>query len=159
MRKITALLASSVLLVAACGGDDDSAGSVQNDAADELIQEANDSNLNPDESCIRDKASKLSDDDAQKIVDSGTSDTTDLSPEGMTVVGEAMSCVSGSALLDSIIEGLPEGVDGDCLAQASLFTALAELVSTYGEDAVAKFVEGLSARVRNGEFSLKLAKQ
>ena len=52
-----------------------------------------------------------------------------------------------------------EGVDGDCLAQASLFTALAELVSTYGEDAVAKFAEGLSARVRNGEFSLKLAKQ
>jgi hypothetical protein len=37
--------------------------------------------------------------------------------------------------------------------------ALAELVSTYGEDAVAKFVEGLSGRVKNGEFSLKLAKQ
>ena len=52
-----------------------------------------------------------------------------------------------------------EGVDGDCLAQASLFTALAELVSTYGEDAVAKFAEGLSGRVKNGEFSLKLAKQ
>jgi hypothetical protein len=40
-----------------------------------------------------------------------------------------------------------------------MFTALAELVSTYGEDAVAKFVEDLSARVRNGEFSLALAKQ
>ena len=52
-----------------------------------------------------------------------------------------------------------DGIDGDCLAQASLFTALAELVSTYGEDAVAKFVEGLSGRVKNGEFSLKLAKQ
>ncbi|MDE5455580.1 hypothetical protein GWE18_22600 [Bradyrhizobium sp. CSA112] len=56
-------------------------------------------------------------------------------------------------------EARHEGVDGDCLAQASLFTALAELVSTYGEDAVAKFVEGLSVRVRNGEFSLSLAKQ
>ena len=52
-----------------------------------------------------------------------------------------------------------DGVDGDCLAQACLFTALAELVSTYGEDAVAKFADGLSARVKNGEFSLKLAKQ
>ena len=52
-----------------------------------------------------------------------------------------------------------DGVDGDCLAQACLFTALAELVSTYGEDAVAKFVEGVPARVRNGEFSLSLAKQ
>ena len=57
------------------------------------------------------------------------------------------------------LEQKHEGVDGDCLAQASLFTALAELVSTYGEDAVAKFVEGVPARVRNGEFSLSLAKQ
>jgi hypothetical protein len=56
-------------------------------------------------------------------------------------------------------EARHEGVDGDCLAQASLFAALAELVSTYGEDAVAKFVEGWPARVRNGEFSLALAKQ
>lgn len=56
-------------------------------------------------------------------------------------------------------EARHDGVDGDCLAQVSLFTALAELVSTYGEEAVAKFVEGLPARVRNGEFSLSLAKQ
>jgi hypothetical protein len=56
-------------------------------------------------------------------------------------------------------EARHDGVDGDCLAQASLFTAMAELVSTYGEDAVAKFVEGLPTRVRNGEFSLALAKQ
>ena len=40
-----------------------------------------------------------------------------------------------------------------------MFAALAELVTTYGEDAVAKFAEGLPSRVRNGEFSLKLAKQ
>ncbi len=52
-----------------------------------------------------------------------------------------------------------DGVDGDCLAQASLFAAFAELVGTYGEDAVVKFVEGLPARVRNGEFSVTLAKQ
>jgi hypothetical protein len=56
-------------------------------------------------------------------------------------------------------EARHEGVDGDCLAQASLFAALAELVGTYGEDAVAKFVENLPARVRNGEFSLALARQ
>jgi hypothetical protein len=56
-------------------------------------------------------------------------------------------------------EARHDGVDGDCLAQASLFAAFAELVRTYGEDAVAKFVEGLPARVRNGEFSTGLAKQ
>ena len=64
-----------------------------------------------------------------------------------------------SYLSEAWAEARHDGVDGDCLAQASLFTALAELVSTYGEDAVAKFVEGLPARVKNGEFSLKLAKQ
>jgi len=55
------------------------------------------------------------------------------------------------------IEGVRDG-GGACLAQASLFAALAELVGTYGEDAVAKFAEGLAARVRNGEFSLALAR-
>lgn len=52
-----------------------------------------------------------------------------------------------------------DGVDGDCLAQASLFAALAELVGTYGEDAVAKFMEGIPSRVRNGEYSLALELQ
>src|SRR5712671_4751998 len=56
-------------------------------------------------------------------------------------------------------EARHDGVDGDCLAQASLFAGFAELVGTYGEDAVAKFVEGLPTRVRNGEFSIALAKQ
>ncbi len=56
-------------------------------------------------------------------------------------------------------EARHDGVDGDCLAQASLFAALAELVGTYGEEAVAKFVEGVPVRVRNGEFSISLAKQ
>jgi hypothetical protein len=56
-------------------------------------------------------------------------------------------------------EARHDGIDGDCLAQASLFAAFAELVTTYGEDAVAKFVEGLPVRVRNGEFSITLAKQ
>lgn len=52
-------------------------------------------------------------------------------------------------------EARHEGIDGDCLAQACLFTALAELVSTYGEDASATFAEGLPARIRNGEFSIE----
>jgi len=52
-----------------------------------------------------------------------------------------------------------DGVDGDCLAQACLFAALAELVTTYGEDAAATFANGLAARIRNGEFSLEQARQ
>jgi hypothetical protein len=64
-----------------------------------------------------------------------------------------------SYLNEAWAEARHDGVDGDCLAQASLFAAFAELVTTYGEDAVAKFVEGLPLRVRNGEFSISLAKQ
>ena len=56
-------------------------------------------------------------------------------------------------------DGIMEGVDGDCLAQACLFAAFAELVSTYGEDAAADFAEGLSRRVRNGEFSVRAPRQ
>src|SRR5271169_3160284 len=64
-----------------------------------------------------------------------------------------------SYLSEAWAEARHDGVDGDCLAQASLFAAFAELVRTYGEDAVAKFVEGLPLRVRNGEFSTALARQ
>ncbi|MBR1125285.1 hypothetical protein JQ628_27450 [Bradyrhizobium lablabi] len=64
-----------------------------------------------------------------------------------------------SYLSEAWAEARHDGVDGDCLAQASLFAAMAELVTTYGEEATAKFVEGLATRVRNGEFSLALAKQ
>jgi hypothetical protein len=62
-------------------------------------------------------------------------------------------------LSEAWAEARHDGVDGDCLAQASLFAAFAELVRTYGEDAVAKFVEGFPARIRNGEFSTALARQ
>jgi hypothetical protein len=62
-------------------------------------------------------------------------------------------------LSEAWAEARHDGVDGDCLALASLFAAFAELVRTYGEDAVAKFVEGLPVRVRNGEFSTSLPKQ
>ena len=52
-----------------------------------------------------------------------------------------------------------DGVDGDCLAQVALFAALSEFVSTYGEDAAAKYSEGFAARIRNGEFSVRPARQ
>jgi hypothetical protein len=55
-------------------------------------------------------------------------------------------------------EARHEGIDGDCLAQACLFAAFAEFVTTYGEEAAAKFAEGLALRVRNGEFSLPVTR-
>ena len=52
-----------------------------------------------------------------------------------------------------------DGIDGDCLAQACLFAALAEFVTTYGEEAAATLAEGLGTRIRNGEFSLDRQRQ
>jgi hypothetical protein len=52
-----------------------------------------------------------------------------------------------------------DGVDRDCMAQASLFLTLAELVGTYGEDAAAEYAAGLAARIKNGDFSLDRPRQ
>jgi hypothetical protein len=62
-------------------------------------------------------------------------------------------------LQEAWAEARLEGIDGDCLAQACLFAAFAEFVSTYGEEAAATFAEGLGSRIRNGEFSLDRSRQ
>ena len=62
-------------------------------------------------------------------------------------------------LQEAWAEARLEGIEGDCLAQACLFAAFAEFVTTYGEEAAATFAEGLGTRIRNGEFSLDHARQ
>jgi len=57
------------------------------------------------------------------------------------------------------MEAWLDGIDGECMAQVSLFVTLTELVATYGEDATARFAEGLPRRISSGEFSLRGAKQ
>jgi hypothetical protein len=62
-------------------------------------------------------------------------------------------------LNEAWLEARIDGIDGDCLAQACLFAAFAEFVSTYGEEPAARFAEGLAFRIRQGEFSLVLSRQ
>jgi hypothetical protein len=62
-------------------------------------------------------------------------------------------------LQDAWAEACHEGIEGDCLAQTALFLSLAELISTYGEEAAALYAEKLSTRIRNGEFSVELSRQ
>ena len=62
-------------------------------------------------------------------------------------------------LQEAWAEARLHGVDGDCMAQICLFAAFSELVSTYGEDAAARYAEGLPGRITNGEFSIELAWQ
>jgi hypothetical protein len=64
-----------------------------------------------------------------------------------------------SHLIEAWAEARHQGIDGDCLAQACLFAAFAEFVTTYGEEAAARFAEGLARRIRSGEFSLDKRRQ
>ena len=67
--------------------------------------------------------------------------------------------VALSYLSEAWEEARLEGIDGDCLAQISLFAAMHELVSTYGEEATARFAEGLGERIRRGEFTVPPSRQ
>jgi hypothetical protein len=67
--------------------------------------------------------------------------------------------VALSYLSEAWAEAHLDGIDGDCMAQACLFAAISELVSTYGEDATARYAEGFADRIRNGEFSIDLSRQ
>ena len=57
-------------------------------------------------------------------------------------------------ILDAWEEALHDGIEPEMLANAALFAALADLIASYGEDAVAKMTGGLSRRIQHGEFTL-----
>lgn len=67
--------------------------------------------------------------------------------------------VALSYLNEAWAEARHDGVDDDCMAQACLFAAFAELVATYGEEAAAEYAEALAAKVRNGEYTIDIARQ
>ncbi|HEY7689221.1 MAG TPA: hypothetical protein VH835_11030 [Dongiaceae bacterium] len=53
-------------------------------------------------------------------------------------------------------DALGAGIQPDILAHVALFTALGDLVATYGEEAVADFAEALPERIASGEFTIPL---
>ena len=80
-------------------------------------------------------------------------------PTREPVADQEQKKVALTYLHEAWAEALLDGVEDDCMAQACLFAALAEMVSTYGEDAAARYVEGLANRIHNGEFSVDLSRQ
>ena len=62
-------------------------------------------------------------------------------------------------ILDAWEEALHDGIEPEMLANAALFAALADLIDSYGEDAVAKMTTGLSRRIQHGEFTLRRTAQ
>lgn len=51
-------------------------------------------------------------------------------------------------------DALGAGIEPDIIAHVALFTALGDLVATYGEAAVADFAERLPERITSGEFTV-----
>ncbi|MEO1695452.1 MAG: hypothetical protein AAFR55_09465 [Pseudomonadota bacterium] len=51
-------------------------------------------------------------------------------------------------------EGADCGVAPELLAYAAMYTALTDLVTEFGEEAVSNLMQGLVDRVRSGEFSI-----
>jgi len=49
---------------------------------------------------------------------------------------------------------IAEGVDSEILAHAALFTALCDLIATYGEEPVAELAKTLPRRIRELEFTI-----
>jgi hypothetical protein len=86
-------------------------------------------------------------------------DTSGQLPEHDPVSDHEQKRVALGYLQEAWAEARLDGVDGDCLAQTCLFAALAEFVTTYGEEAAATFTEGLGTRIRNGEFSVDQQRQ
>lgn len=64
-----------------------------------------------------------------------------------------------SYLMEAWEAARAEGVESEILAHAALFRAFADLVETYGEEAVAGLAQTLPERIRAFEFSLNRSVQ
>jgi hypothetical protein len=62
-------------------------------------------------------------------------------------------------ILEAWEEGTGSGIAPELLAYAALYTALTDLVATYGENSVVTLVNGLAPRVEKGEFTLYRSRQ
>lgn len=59
-----------------------------------------------------------------------------------------------SYIIEAWEDAICNGLEPESLAGASLFAALTDLVSTYGEEAVSTMTKDLSTRIDQGEFTL-----
>jgi hypothetical protein len=135
---VVTLAVVAALALAACGSDDkEGSGSgatgLQSRAADAAIEAAAAQNIDLDEDCVREIASRLTDDDAQEIVDAGPDGEAELSAEGEALSIELVRCVDGDALIDQFITGMAEGgqeFDESCVREQLEGVDVAELIAT-----------------------------
>lgn len=63
--------------------------------------------------------------------------------------------VAMNLIVDSYEAALSKGVSPDTVATAAVSSALGLMVQVHGEEAVAKMVEDLPAKIRSGTFTHK----
>ena len=68
---------------------------------------------------------------------------------------DAQKSLALDLLLNAWDAALAQGVAPELLASTAMFAALTDMVDMHGADAVASFCEGLPARVRAGEFTMR----
>ena len=56
-------------------------------------------------------------------------------------------------------EGTESGIAPEMMAYAALYTALTDLVASFGEESVVTLVNGLVPRVQKGEFTVYRSRQ
>ena len=57
-------------------------------------------------------------------------------------------------ILQAWEDGADHGIAPELMAYAALYTALTDLVGSYGEEHVGRLVDGLKPRVEKGEFTV-----
>ena len=62
-------------------------------------------------------------------------------------------------ILEAWEEGTGSGIAPEMMAYAALYTALTDLVASFGEESVVSLVNGLVPRVRKGEFTVYRSRQ
>ena len=77
----------------------------------------------------------------------GLAETDDESVKALNYILEAWEEATGS------------GIAPELMAYAALYTALTDLVASFGEDSVVSLVNGLAPRVQKGEFTLYRSRQ
>lgn len=82
-----------------------------------------------------------------------------VEPERRLAESDDQSLRALHVLLEAWEEGTGDGIAPEFLAYAAIYTALTDLVASYGEDHVSRMVEGLKGRVLSGEFTVYRSRQ
>jgi hypothetical protein len=78
---------------------------------------------------------------------------------GPAAAGDDARMKALSFILAAWEEGTESGIAPELMAYAALYTALTDLVASFGEASVVTLVTGLVPRVQKGEFTLYRTRQ